>query len=128
MTYLQLAYGHLATVLPAFLIGTFLLLRGKGTPAHRLLGKIYMTLMLLTAFITLFMPAVVGPTLFSHFGFIHLFSVLVIYCVPAAYFAARAHNIPKHQGNMIGVYVGGILVAGTFALMPGRLLHGWLFG
>jgi len=28
---------------------------------------------------------------------------------------------------MIGVYVGGILIAGTFALMPGRLLHEWLF-
>jgi len=33
-----------------------------------------------------------------------------------------------HRANMLGVYVGGVLIAGAFALMPGRLLHGWLFG
>jgi uncharacterized membrane protein len=28
---------------------------------------------------------------------------------------------------MIGLYIGGLLVAGTFALMPGRLLGDLLF-
>ena len=87
MTYLQLAYLHLGTVFPAFLIGTFLLLNRKGTPAHKVLGKIYMSLMLVTAIVTLFMSAGVGPTLLGHFGFIHLFSFLVFYSVPTAYLA-----------------------------------------
>ena len=30
--------------------------------------------------------------------------------------------------SMISTYVGGILIAGSFALMPGRLLNDWLFG
>lgn len=128
MTYLQLTYLHLATVLPAFLIGTWLLLNHKGTPLHRLLGKTYMVLMLCTAVITLFMPAAVGMRLLNHFGFIHLFSVLTIYAVPAAYLAARRHNVKSHRANMISLYVGGLVIAGSFAFAPGRLLHRWLFG
>ena len=127
MTYLQLAYAHLATIVPAFLIGTVLLFMRKGTPVHRLLGRIYMPLMLVTATITLFMPALVGPQLLGHFGFIHGFSLLVFYSVPTAYVNARRGNIAAHRGAMIGLYVGGILIAGSFALMPGRLLHEWIF-
>ena len=40
MSYHQLAYLHLATVLPAFALGTYLLLNRKGTPIHRRLGRI----------------------------------------------------------------------------------------
>ena len=128
MTYLQLVYLHLGTVFPAFLIGTFLLLNRKGTPAHKVLGKIYMSLMLVTAIVTLFMSARVGPTLLGHFGFIHLFSFLVFYLVPTAYLALRGGNIKKHRDSMIGLYVGGILIAGGFTFVPGRLLHSWLIG
>lgn len=127
MTYLQLAYLHLGTVFPAFLIGTFLLANRKGTPIHKLLGKIYMSLMLFTALVTLFMSAEVGPTFFGHFGFIHLFSVLVLYSVPTAYVAARNGKIKTHRWNMVSLYVGGILIAGAFTFAPGRLLHSWLF-
>ena len=128
MTYTQLAYLHLATVLPAFAIGAFQLIRRKGTPGHKLLGKIYMVLMLATAFITLAMPAEVGPRFLNHFGFIHAFSFLTLFNVPLAYFAVRRGNIKAHRGAMIGLYVGGILIAGAFAFSPGRMLHEWLFG
>ena len=128
MSYHQLAYLHLATVLPAFALGTYLLLNRKGTPIHRRLGRIYLSLMAVTGIVTLFMPAVVGPTLLGHFGFIHSFSILTLVTVPSAYLAARAGRISTHRGNMIGLYVGGILIAGSLALTPGRLLHGWLFG
>lgn len=123
MTYLQLAYIHLSTIIPAFMIGTFLLFRRKGTPLHKALGKIYMALMLFSAIVTLFMSAEIGPQLFGHFGFIHLFSALVLVTVPSAYLAARSGNIKRHKRNMIGLYVGGLLIAGSFTFFPGRLLH-----
>jgi uncharacterized membrane protein len=126
-TYLPLAYAHLATVLPAFVIGTYMMFARKGDRLHRALGKGYMVLMLVTATISLFMPAVVGPRLLNHFGFIHLFSVLAIYSVPSAYFAAKRHDVKAHKSAMIGLYIGGLIIAGGFALMPGRLLHSWLF-
>ena len=123
MTYLQLAYLHLATIFPAFLIGTFLMLNHKGTPVHKLLGKIYMSLMMFTAGVTLFMSAEVGPKILNHFGFIHLLSFFVLYTVPSAYLAARNGDIKHHRNNMVGLYLGGILVAGAFTFMPGRLFH-----
>jgi uncharacterized membrane protein len=125
--YLPLAYAHLATVLPAFAIGTYMMIARKGDRFHRMLGKSYMILMLTTAAITLFMPALVGPKLLNHFGFIHLFSALALVSVPQAYFAARRHDIKAHKSAMIGLYVGGLIIAGGFAFMPGRLLHSWLF-
>ena len=128
MTYLQLAYLHMATVLPAFVLGTWLLFNRKGTPHHRLLGKIYMLLMLTTGIITLLMPAFVGPKLLNHFGFIHLFSLLTIYSVPTAYLAARRHDVAAHRSSMIGLYIGGLIIAGAFAFGPGRLLNRWIFG
>lgn len=128
MSYESLMFLHLLTVGPAALIGIYLFLRRKGTAIHKLLGKIYMVLMLLTAIITLFMPAAVGARLLGHFGFIHLFSLLTLYAVPTAFFAARRGDIAAHKGPMIGLFIGGVLIAGTFAFMPGRILHGWLFG
>jgi len=128
MTYTELAYLHLATVVPAFAIGALQLFRRKGTPSHKLLGKIYMVLMLATGLITLAMPAEVGPRFLNHFGFIHAFSFLTLYSVPTAFIAARRGNIKAHRGAMLGLYLGGILIAGAFAFTPGRMLHTWLFG
>ena len=128
MSYLQLAIFHLTTVVPAFFLGAYLLLNRKGTPVHKLLGKIYMVLMFITAATTLFMSAEVGPRFMNHFGWIHLLSFLVLWSVPEAYFAIKRGDLKRHQRSMVLTYVGGILIAGSFALMPGRLLNDWLFG
>ena len=128
MTYTQLAYLHLATVLPAFALGAFQLLMRKGTDSHKRLGKIYMVLMLATGLITMMMPAEVGPRILNHFGFIHIFSFLALVNVPIAYIAARRGYIRAHRASMLSLYLGGILIVGAFAFSPGRMLHAWLFG
>jgi uncharacterized membrane protein len=129
MSYAVLTYLHLATVVPAFLVGTYILLNQKGTPTHRTLGKLFMILMLSTAFISLFMSGGGGTRIFGHFGFNHLFVIPVAIFVPRAYFAARRGDIKTHKGSVIGVYVGALLIAGAVAIFtPGRLIHGWLFG
>jgi uncharacterized membrane protein len=115
------------TVVPALIIGTYILVNQKGTPKHKALGRIYMLLMLITAVITLIMPAQLGATFLGHFGYIHLLSLLTLYAVPAAIIYIRKGNVGGHKRSMILLYCGGILVAGTFALMPGRLLNTWLF-
>jgi uncharacterized membrane protein len=97
----------------------------KGTSSHRQFGRIYLVLMSITGFTTLFMAAEVGPRFFGHLGYIHLLSILTLVTVPTAYFAAKTHRVAIHRICMIGLYFGGILIAGSFALAPGRLLHGW---
>lgn len=123
MNYLQLTFLHLATILPAFAIGTVVLLRPKGDGSHKRWGKVFLLLMLATAVITLFMPATVGPRWLGHFGLIHVFCILVFISAPRAYVAARQGNIRAHRANIIGLYVDAILIAGAFTFTPGRMLH-----
>tara|TARA_R110002126_G_scaffold30602_1_gene99758 strand:+ start:12471 stop:12839 length:369 start_codon:yes stop_codon:yes gene_type:complete len=120
-------YAHLITVVPCFIIGTILLLIKKGTKTHIILGRVYMILMLLTALITLFMPADVGPRMLNHFGWIHSFSFLTIYTVPTAYFAIKKGNVKAHKRKMILLYFGAIIIAGGFTFVPGRYLYELLF-
>ena len=119
---------HLATVAPAGALGTYLMFWAKGTRLHRMLGKIYMVLMLITALSSLFIPAAVGPQFLNHFGAIHLLSLVVLISVPRAYFAAINHNVISHKFAMAGVYFGGILVAGLLTLAPGRYINQLIFG
>ena len=119
---------HLATVLPAFAIGTYqIFLSQKGTPFHRALGYVYLTLMSITAASTLFIHQV-KPTGPFGFSFIHLFVPLTLFGVVGAISGARTHNIARHRRSMIGLYVGGLLIAGALTFMPGRLMHEVFFG
>tara|TARA_R110001606_G_scaffold35699_1_gene103428 strand:- start:140 stop:523 length:384 start_codon:yes stop_codon:yes gene_type:complete len=127
MSYINLLYFHLATVIPCFFIGTILLLIKKGTKIHKNFGRVYMVLMMITATVTLFMPAEVGPTIFNHFGWIHSFSFLTIYTVPTAYIAIKKGNVKAHKRKMILLYFGAIIIAGGFTFVPGRYLHELLF-
>ena len=127
MGYDQLMYMHLITVVPCFIIGTILLLIKKGTSFHKKAGRVYMVLMLITATITLFMPAKVGPQVLNHFGWIHLFSFLTIYTIPTAYLAVKKGNIKVHKRKMILLYFGAIIIAGGFTFFPGRYLYELFF-
>jgi uncharacterized membrane protein len=128
MEYNTLLIIHLATVLPCFLIGTILLIIKKGTKIHIYSGRVYMILMLLTATVTLFMPAQVGPRFLDHFGLLHGFSLLTIYSVPTAYLAIKAGNVKVHKRKMILLYFGAIILAGGFTFYPGRYLSNLFFG
>jgi uncharacterized membrane protein len=128
MRYIDLMQLHLATVIPSFLIGTLLLVIKKGTGIHKIFGRVYMILMMVTALITLFMPARVGATFLNHFGWIHSFSFLTIYTVPTAYWAIKKGNVRAHKRKMILLYFGAIVIAGGFTFYPGRYLHHLFFG
>ena len=121
-------YLHLGTVVPCIFLGAYLLFFRKGNALHKALGKIYMTLMLITAVASLFLPAHVGPQFLGHFGWIHLFSFLTLHSIPTALIAIRKGQVRKHKIKMILLYTGAIMIAGGFTLMPGRYLHGVFFG
>ncbi len=123
MVYDYLMFAHLITVVPCIFIGAALLIMNKGTAIHKKAGKVYMILMLITAAITLFMEAKVGPQLFNHFGWIHAFSLLTLYTVPTAYIAIKKGRVKIHQRKMVLLYFGAIIIAGGFTLSPGRYLH-----
>lgn len=116
---------HLATVLPAFVIGTWLIFFStKGACWHRVLGAVYLTLMTATAIAAFFIRSI-NP---GHLSPVHLFIPLTLFGVFGALWNVRRGNIKGHRNAMIGLYVGGILLAGAFTLLPGRLLHRVLLG
>ena len=118
---------HLATVLPAFLIGGFLLARPKGTRMHRLLGRLYCALMLATATATLFIRSPGAGILGTGFSAIHLFTIMAYTSVPYAIWLIRRGDVKGHRDAMQGSYIG-LCIAGAFAFIPGRLLSVALFG
>lgn len=116
---------HLFTVLPAFMIGTWMIFASvKGSPTHRRMGALYMALMLVSATAAMFVRQVNPP----HLSWIHLFVPLTYGSVAIALWAVRHGNIEGHRRAMVGLYVGGLLIAGAFTLAPGRLLHRILLG
>jgi uncharacterized membrane protein len=119
---------HVATVLPAFLIGTWqIFFSRKGAPAHRVLGFVYLALITVTAIDAMFVHALM-PRAPLGLSPIHLLVPLTLYGVFGALRGAWTHNVAMHRRAMITVYVSAILLAGGLTLLPGRLMHTVLFG
>lgn len=111
---------HVATIVPAALLGPYILFARKGTPRHRFLGRIWLGLMVVAALSSFFIHTI---NLFIGFSPIHLLSVYVLYGSWNAVRAARMRNIRQHKLNIVGMYVGGIVIAGGFTLLPGRIMN-----
>lgn len=120
---------HVFTVVPAFFLGNWLILfSAKGARNHRAVGYVYLSLMTVTAIAALFIHQIPAIDIVYGFGPIHLFSLVTLSGVAGALRGAKTHNIKMHRGSMLGVYIGGILIAGTFAFLPGRIMHALVFG
>lgn len=123
---------HVLTVVPAFVLGTWLLFFStKGSRYHRQAGTAYLALMTLTALTTVFIRSFSGVSLAVgplRLGLIHLFVPLTLHGVVGTLRALRAGNIAAHQASMRGVYVGGLLIAGALAFAPGRIMYRMFLG
>ena len=116
---------HLASILPAALIGLWLLMFSvKGKRAHRVLGYTYLVLMSIAAFTAYFIRSSADQS----FSWIHLFIPLTLYGVVGGLYAARTHNVARHKRAMVGLFIGAMVLAGGFTLLPGRLMHTLLAG
>src|SRR5215813_2656130 len=97
---------HLATVLPAFIIGTYqIFLSRKGAPFHRALGYTYLTLMSITAISTLFVHQLTPSSPLWGLSPLHLLAPLTLFGVVGALRGAWTHNVAMHRRAMIAVYV-----------------------
>lgn len=111
---------HVATVVPAAFLGAYVLATRKGTRRHKLLGRVWLSLMVLTALSTFFIHSI---RMWGDFSPIHLLSILVIVSSVLAIRYARKGDIRAHKSTLIATYIGGIFGAGIFTLWPGRLMN-----
>jgi uncharacterized membrane protein len=123
---------HFVTVVPAFFLGAWQLLASrKGSSSHRLIGKIYLGLMAVTAGAAFFIPSFssfslgIGPL---RLGLIHLFIPLTVNGIWQTRRALRTGNIAAHKASMRGLYIGGLIIAGLLTFVPGRIMYRMFFG
>ena len=115
---------HLATVIPAIPLGAYVILSKKGGARHKLLGKIWLTLMFVTAIATIFIRNINH----GNFSWIHLFTLLSFVAVPKAIITARQGKIELHKKHLRNFFVGALVIAGLTAFTPGRTMWQWAFG
>lgn len=110
--------AHVASALVTFAIGCVLLAGVKGRAMHRVLGYVWVAAMAVTALSSFFLHSI-NP---GGFSIIHALSAWTMIVLPMGLAAARRKKIAEHRKAMTGMFVGGMLVAGLFSFLPGRLM------
>lgn len=111
---------HVAAVIPALLLTPVMLLAAKGTPRHRVLGRIWLAAMVATAVTALFIHEIrlMGP-----FSPIHLLSILTLATAWTILRSARAGRVRAHRSAVLSLVWLALVGAGAFTLLPGRIMH-----
>ena len=118
---------HLATVIPAIPLGAYILWRRKGDRLHKMMGRTWGMLMIVTAIASFWIGRPGTGIAGSGFSFIHIFSVVTLISIPWGVWCIRKGNVAGHFRAMQGPYIG-LLIAGLFAFIPGRTLGALIFG
>ncbi|MBF9232736.1 DUF2306 domain-containing protein [Microvirga alba] len=117
---------HAAAATAALALGGYQMASIKGSKAHRRLGWSWVALMALVAATSL--GIVSNWPVVGRFGPIHGLSALVLITLPLAVLHARRGRIANHRSAMRGLFLGGLVIAGLFTLLPGRLMYHVVFG
>ena len=124
---------HWATVTAAFAFGLVQLVLAKGTGGHRLRGRAYAALMIVTAMAAFFIRSPAPDDALGYLSLtgtspIHLFIPLTLVTVTLGVLAARRRNVKAHKRHMVGSFLGALVIAGAFTFIPGRRMHLLVFG
>jgi uncharacterized membrane protein len=118
---------HVIAATVSLALGTLVLVARKGTPEHRLAGRVWAIAMTVTAAGSFAIDAQLFGvhTPLGTFGPIHVLSAITLASLAYAIVAARRANVRGHRTAMISCFAG-LAIAGAFTLAPGRTLHAWL--
>ena len=128
---MQIIYVHAALALLAIPLGLYIFITRKGTKNHKMLGRTWVTVLMIVSLTAIFIQTI-NP---GQYSLIHL---LIPYTIGSLIYSIwnirkfkktkiESYKI-KHMHSMIGVYIGALLIAGAFTLMPGRFFHEIIFG
>ncbi len=128
---MQLVYTHAAPALSLVPLGLYIFINKKGTKQHRILGRTWATILVMVSLTAIFIQTI-KP---GQYSLIHLLIPWTLGSLSYSSWSIRKFKKTKierykyaHMYSMIGVFVGALLVAGIFALMPGRFFHQIIFG
>ena len=107
---------HLVAAVASIGIGAYVFSGRKGNARHRLFGRVWVALMLVTALSTWWIRSS------GHFSVIHLLSVSVLGALALAVWLAATGRVRRHRNAMVAIYAIALVTAGVFTLLPQRLL------
>ena len=116
---------HAIMAMIAIILGGIQLSMKKGGPIHKLLGRIWVGLMLIVAISSLFIHEI---KLWGVYSPIHLLSLWTTFILGVGIYYVRVGNIKRHKQIMIATYFFALILTGFFTLMPGRVMHQILIG
>ena len=123
---------HAFGAMSAFLLGVVQFAAPKGTLPHKTMGVIWLVIMFGVAVSSIFIRPSLYPglPLMQWFSFIHLFTLLTFWGVfQGSYFLIRGGpTLKQHAKPITGIFIGGLMIAGAFAFLPGRIMHAVAFG
>ena len=116
---------HAIMAMIAIILGGIQLSMKKGGLIHKLLGRIWVGIMLIVAITSFFIHEI---KLWGAYSPIHLLSLLTIFTLGVGIYYVRVGNVKRHKQTMIALYFFALIVAGFFTLYPGRIMHQILIG
>ena len=115
---------HIIAAFSAVIIGIIVLSMPKGTHRHKQFGRIWVVLMTIVAIGSFRLH---GLNHEGSFSLIHALSAFTLLSMAYAIYSIRRQNRRVHIGAMIGSF-SGLVVAGIFTLVPGRIIGSFFFG
>lgn len=106
---------HAVAALTAVLLGPVQILRRRRDGAHRLLGVVWVTAIVITC-VSSFWIAPDG------FSWLHGLAIWTLVCMVAAIVGIRRGSVAVHRGFMIGSYLGTLTAFAFASLVPARLI------
>lgn len=110
---------HAIAAMLALGIAVLMFTLPRGTPLHKRMGRVWVASMAVTALSSF---GIWGFRLIGPFSPIHLLSAYVLYGLVGAVRAARQGRIAEHQAIMKSIVFWGLIVAGAFTFIPGRIM------
>ena len=114
---------HFFFAISAFVIGALQLLWKKGTNFHKVMGRLWVAMMLIICVTSFWIKELMPNGIFLGYSPIHLLSIFVIFQITLGVYFARIGNILGHKKCMTYTYIGGLIIAGAFTFYPGRFLY-----
>lgn len=115
---------HAFAAMGALLLGGAQLILKKGTKLHKLMGWVWVCLMLVVAVSSFWIHELRTWDVYSP---IHLLSIWTVFALCMAIYSVRHARIKQHQLWMLATYFLGLVVTGFFTFYPGRIMYRVLF-
>jgi len=109
---------HMLVAVGAFFLGAYVLMRRKGTRAHKIAGRVFAALMIATAMTAIFIRT--SPS--GNFSWIHIFVPITFIGLYQVVSSIRKGNMKAHKRHVLTLYFAALLIPGSFAFMPGRTM------